>query len=48
MEIQLNGGDVAAKVKWAQDHMEGEVSIGEVFEMNEMIDTIAITRGKGT
>jgi len=28
--------------------MEGEVSIGEVFEMNEMIDTIAITRGKGT
>jgi len=28
--------------------MEKEVSIGEVFEMNEMIDTIAITRGKGT
>merc|ERR1712039_1072727 len=29
-------------------HFEQEVSVGEVFAMNEMVDTIAITRGHGT
>jgi large subunit ribosomal protein L3e len=48
MEIQLNGGDVAAKVDWAKDHFEKEITVGEVFSMNEMVDTIAITRGHGT
>lgn len=47
MEIQLNGGDVAAKVKWAQDNFEKEVEVGSVFTMDECIDTIAITRGHG-
>lgn len=31
MEIQLNGGDVAAKVKWAQDNFEKEIDVGSVF-----------------
>merc|ERR1719183_1725986 len=48
MEIQVNGGSVADKVKWATSKFESEVSVGEVFEENEMVDTIAITRGKGT
>merc|ERR1719399_1438441 len=48
MEIQLNGGTVAEKVAWAKSHFEQEVSVGEVFGMNEMVDTIAITRGHGT
>jgi len=48
MEIQLNGGDVAAKVKWAREHFEKEISVGEVFSMDECIDTIAITKGHGT
>merc|ERR1712195_122748 len=48
MEIQLNGGSVADKVNWAKDHFEKEISVGEVFSMNEMVDTIAITRGHGT
>jgi large subunit ribosomal protein L3e len=48
MEIQVNGGDVAAKVKWCKDHLEKEVKVSEVFDQNEMIDTIAITRGHGT
>jgi large subunit ribosomal protein L3e len=48
MEIQLNGGTVAEKVAWAKSHFEQEVSVGEVFSMNEMVDTIAITRGHGT
>merc|ERR1712032_1808214 len=48
MEIQVNGGDVAAKVAWCKDNLEKDVKIGEVFEKDEMIDTISITRGKGT
>merc|ERR1712134_160313 len=48
MEIQVNGGTVAKKVEWATGKFEQEVSIGEVFAKDEMVDTIAITRGKGT
>merc|ERR1712166_779541 len=48
MEIQINGGNTAAKVAWAQSKFEGEVTVGEVFQNDEMVDTIAITRGKGT
>jgi large subunit ribosomal protein L3e len=48
MEIQVNGGDVAAKVKWCQDNLEKDVRVSEVFEKDEMVDTISITRGKGT
>jgi len=48
MEIQLNGGDAAAKVKWAQDHLEKDIRVSSIFEKDEMIDTISITRGKGT
>merc|ERR1712070_187194 len=48
MEIQVNGGNTSAKVDWAVSKFEGEVTVGEVFQNDEMIDTIAITRGKGT
>jgi len=48
MEIQVNGGEVAAKVDWAKKHFEQEVAVGSVFAQNEMVDTISITRGKGT
>ena len=48
MEIQVNGGDVSAKVDWAVSKFENEVAVGEVFEKDEMVDTIAITKGKGT
>jgi len=46
-EIQLNGGTVAQKVDFARSHFEKPVSIGEVFSQDEMLDTIAITKGKG-
>jgi len=48
LEIQVNGGTVAQKVDWAVGKLEGEISIGEVFESNEMIDTIGVTKGHGT
>jgi large subunit ribosomal protein L3e len=47
-EVQVNGGTVAQKVDWAVSKFEGEVTVGEVFQDFEMIDTIGVTRGKGT
>jgi large subunit ribosomal protein L3e len=46
-EIQVNGGDMATKIAFAKDLLEKEVKIDSVFEQNEMIDAIAITKGKG-
>jgi len=48
MEVQINGGSVAAKVDFAYSLFEKQVSVDAVFQANEMIDTIAITKGYGT
>merc|ERR1712110_1066038 len=47
MEIQVNGGSVADKVAWVKDRFETPVAVGTVFEQNEMIDTVAVTKVKG-
>uniref|UniRef100_A0A1D1XCM9 Large ribosomal subunit protein uL3 n=1 Tax=Anthurium amnicola TaxID=1678845 RepID=A0A1D1XCM9_9ARAE len=47
MEIQLNGGSIKDKVNWAYDHFEKEVDISSVFEQDEVIDIIGVTKGKG-
>jgi len=47
MEIQVNGGDVAAKVDWAYGMFEKPISVDDVFKNNEMIDTIGISKGSG-
>ncbi len=47
MEIQLNGGSVADKVKFARDHLEKQVSVNQIFAQDEMIDVIGVTRGHG-
>ncbi|RLV90442.1 60S ribosomal protein L3 [Spathaspora sp. JA1] len=46
-EIQINGGSISDKVDWAREHFEKEVSVSSVFEQNEMIDVIAVTKGHG-
>merc|ERR1711998_699095 len=46
-EVQVNGGSMADKIEFAEALFEKTVSIDSVFEQNEMIDTIAITKGKG-
>jgi len=48
MEIQVNGGSIAAKVDFAYSLFEKQVSVDAVFQTNEMIDTIAISKGHGT
>merc|ERR1712086_927371 len=48
MEDQLNGGATSAdKVAWAKGKLEKEVSVAEVFDENEMIDVIGVTKGHG-
>jgi len=47
MEIQINGGDVAAKVDHAKNLLEQKVSVDAVFAQDELIDTQAATKGKG-
>jgi len=48
MEIQVNGGDVAAKVDYAYGLFEKHVPVKAVFGQDEMIDAIGVTKGHGT
>jgi len=47
MEIQVNGGKVADKVDFAVKHLEKEINASSIFEQDEMIDIIGVTKGKG-
>lgn len=47
LEIQVNGGSVSDKVDWAYSHFEKEVEVTSLFEQDENIDVIGVTRGKG-
>eukprot|EP01138_Halocafeteria_seosinensis_P010718 gb/GECG01010945.1/.p1 GENE.gb/GECG01010945.1/~~gb/GECG01010945.1/.p1 ORF type:complete len:393 (+),score=53.60 gb/GECG01010945.1/:1-1179(+) len=46
-EIQVNGGDIAAKVDYAQTLFEQQVYVDTVFEEGERIDLIGATKGHG-
>jgi len=48
MEIQVNGGSVADKVAYCKSKLEQEIRVGEVYQTNDMVDTIAVTKGRGT
>merc|ERR1719336_1598650 len=47
IEIQVNGGSIAEKVDWCKDNFEKEVAVNSVFNRDEMIDCIGITKGRG-
>jgi len=47
MEIQINGGSMEAKVDLGYNLFEKEVPVDSVFEKNDMIDTIGVTKGHG-
>jgi len=46
-EIQVNGGNTAAKVDFITGLFEQEVKVADVFSQDEMIDVIGATKGKG-
>jgi len=48
MEIQVNGGDIADKIAFCKSKLENEIPITDVFNTNDMLDTIAVTKGRGT
>jgi len=48
MEIQINGGkNIAEKVDFAVSLFEKPVEVNKIFDENEMIDVIGVTKGKG-
>jgi len=47
LEIQVNGGNIAAKVDFARTHFEQEIRVSKVFNQDEMIDVLGVTKGKG-
>jgi large subunit ribosomal protein L3e len=47
MEIQVNGGTVADKVKFGFELFEKLVPVDSVFAAESLVDVIGITRGKG-
>jgi large subunit ribosomal protein L3e len=47
LEIQVNGGTIADKVKYAKEHFEQEVTINQLFKDNEMVDVLGVTKGHG-
>lgn len=47
LEVQINGGTVEEKVNYALENMEKEIHVRDVFDHQEIIDTVAVTKGKG-
>jgi large subunit ribosomal protein L3e len=47
MEIQVNGGTIPEKVEFGHGLFEKPVEIDTIFEQDEMIDCIAVTKGHG-
>ncbi|KAJ7538955.1 hypothetical protein O6H91_11G070500 [Diphasiastrum complanatum] len=47
MEIQVNGGTVAEKVDYGYKFFEKAVPVDAVFQKDEMIDIIGVTKGHG-
>ena len=47
MEIQVNGGSISDKVAYAEGLFEKPVEVSGVFEQDEVIDIIAVTKGHG-
>jgi len=46
-EIQINGGNTAAKVDFCTGLFEQEVKVTDAFSKDEMVDLIGVTRGRG-
>jgi len=47
IEIQVNGGDVPAKVDFARKLFERTVPVASVFSANDHIDILGVTKGHG-
>ncbi|MDF1557187.1 MAG: 50S ribosomal protein L3 [ANME-2 cluster archaeon] len=48
MENRIVGGDMAARFEYAKSIMGKSVTVSDVFDSGDIVDTLAITKGKGT
>ena len=48
MEMLINGGSMMDKLKFAQSLLGQQVPISSVFELGDLLDVSAVTKGKGT
>jgi large subunit ribosomal protein L3e len=46
-EVQVNGGDIAAKVQFSRALLEKEITVDGVFQESECVDICSVTRGHG-
>lgn len=35
------------QVDWAKEHLEKPIPVKDVFDMNEVVDAVGVTKGKG-
>lgn len=47
LEVQVNGGKIVEKLKWAREHLEKELRVSDVFSLGGFVDVIGVTKGKG-
>jgi large subunit ribosomal protein L3 len=48
MEMPVNGGSMMDKLKFAQSLLGQQVPVSSVFELGDLLDVSAVTKGKGT
>jgi large subunit ribosomal protein L3 len=48
MEMAVNGGSMADRLKFAGGLLGQQVPITDVFELGDLLDVTAVTKGKGT
>jgi len=46
-EMRISGGSIEEQIKYAKDILGKELKINDVMKEGDMIDTIAVTKGKG-
>ncbi|MFQ6085052.1 MAG: 50S ribosomal protein L3 [Candidatus Bathyarchaeia archaeon] len=47
VEIELGGGTVADRIKYAKDVMGKSIRVADIFEEGALVDVSAVTKGKG-
>lgn len=47
-EIEIGGKDAKEKIEYALSLLGKEISVSEIFKEGEIVDVIAVTKGKGT
>ena len=45
--LSLSHTHTHSQVDWAREHMEKAIPVKDVFDTNEVVDVIGVTKGKG-